>query len=90
MQTQTEAQTNILAARQSKRAFFYGHLLSPETLILAEVFKHSARYLHPVLTRFVGLGGFKKKIPNTTFHRNPSSGSGADGINAKIGTDGRT
>jgi hypothetical protein len=91
MQTQTEARTNILTARQSKRAFFYGHLLSPETLILTDIFKYSAaRYFPPVLTRFWGLGGFKKKIPNIIFHRNPFSGSRADGIIAKIRTDGRT
>jgi len=57
MRTQTEALTNILK-HDGRRESFYGHALSPETLILIEVFKYSPLKFSPVLSRFGVFVGF--------------------------------
>jgi len=45
---------------------------------LTYVFKYSARYFHPILTKFVFSLQILKEVPWFKFHGNPSSGNNAD------------
>lgn len=83
MRTQTVTQTNNLTTRQSKRVFLRSfNFAGTNTCIVPDFF--------PSLNQNRGFRRIFIKIISIVFHRNLSSGSRAEGINPKRGTDGRT
>lgn len=82
MLTKTEAQTNILTARESKREFLrpFNVIGNTNTYCGLQVY---CPIFFPGFNQIPGFQRIFIKIPNIIFHINPSSGSRADGINAK-------